>query len=124
MTLRNNLYTISSRERTTDGSMFLIRLHPDHFIYQAHFPEMPVTPGVCIIQMALELMEELENVRLTLISAGNVKFLSVVNPNETPELCVAIHRVARNGMGLKASFLVTHNDTVFAKLSLMFYAHD
>ena len=124
MTLRNNLYTIQKQEQTTDGNLFTIQLHPNHIIYQAHFPEMPVTPGVSIIQIALELMEEVEHRHLTLTSVKNVKFLSVVNPYETPELCFAIHRVERYETELKASFLVTHNDTVFAKLSLNFNAHD
>ena len=124
MTLRNSLYTIRKQEQTTDGSLFTIQLHPKHIIYQDHFPEMPVTPGVCIIQIAMELMEELENKRLALTSVKNVKFLSVVNPYETPELSFAIHRVERNEGELKASFFVTHNDTMFAKLSLTFHGYD
>ena len=32
-----------------------IRLLPDNVIYKAHFPEKPITPGVCIVQMAVEL---------------------------------------------------------------------
>ena len=38
---------------------YTIKLIPSCVIYQAHFPGEPITPGVCIVQMAKELIEEL-----------------------------------------------------------------
>lgn len=46
---------LSSRSNTS----FRLRLNPEHFIYQAHFPGEPVTPGVCILQIGKELLAEL-----------------------------------------------------------------
>ena len=57
MELKNNLYSIISADEA--GKSFRLRLIPDCVIYRAHFPELPVTPGVCIIQIVSELLAEL-----------------------------------------------------------------
>lgn len=48
MQLRNNLYTVT--EKKVDGltGYFELALTPSCFIYQAHFPGEPITPGVCM----------------------------------------------------------------------------
>lgn len=39
------------------GTQFVLRFHPEHPIYAAHFPGQPLTPGVCFVQIAFELLE-------------------------------------------------------------------
>ena len=58
MILKNSLYTIEGQQSQEGTVSYDIRLHSDHFIYQAHFPGEPITPGVCVVQIAKELLEE------------------------------------------------------------------
>ena len=84
MKLLNDFFQINSKtveEKTTNVE---ISLNPDHFIFKAHFPDLPITPGVCIIQMALEIMSEITKQILVLDSIKNVKFLSVLQPDNKP----------------------------------------
>lgn len=55
MLLRNNLYTVTQKEVDGLKGHFELALNPSCFIYQAHFPGEPITPGVCIVQMGKEL---------------------------------------------------------------------
>ena len=86
MLLRNNLYTISQKEINGLNGCFTIELNSSHFIYLAHFPEEPITPGVCIVQIGQELLELLleesclKKYRLEIKKVKNVKFLSVISP--------------------------------------------
>ena len=48
MQLLNNLYTIVAKDIPDDKISYNIKLDANHFIYQAHFPNEPITPGVCI----------------------------------------------------------------------------
>ena len=50
MILKNSLYKIASSN--AEEKSFNLELVPDCLIYRAHFPEQPITPGVCIIQIA------------------------------------------------------------------------
>lgn len=115
MQLKNNLYTIIASE----VEKFRLRLHPDHFIYQAHFPGEPVTPGVCIVQIGKELMEELLGKSLEIKSVKNVKFLSVISPNDTPEITYTIKKVecSEDNQEVKAQIVVTSDEEAKAKIS-------
>lgn len=52
-----------------------IQLLPESPIYAAHFPGFPVTPGVTLVQMGLELMGN------KLLSAKDIKFIVPVIPS-------------------------------------------
>jgi 3-hydroxyacyl-[acyl-carrier-protein] dehydratase len=67
-------------ERTEDSAR--VRLLPESPIYKAHFPGYPVTPGVTIVQMALECMG------CKLSGAKDIKFVVPVLPSaEGTEIC-------------------------------------
>lgn len=53
-----------------------IQLLPESPVYAAHFPGFPVTPGVTLVQMGLELMEN------KLLSAKDIKFIVPVLPSK------------------------------------------
>ena len=66
MKLINDFFEIVSKESGEGTLKCKVRLHPEHFIYQAHFPGNPVTPGVCLVQMAAEILgkpEEMTTVK-------------------------------------------------------------
>ena len=58
MELKNSLYQITGKETNGTAVSYDLQLDASHVIYQAHFPGEPITPGVCIIQIAKELLEE------------------------------------------------------------------
>ena len=120
MKLKNNLYRIASADK--DTRTFRLALDPDCMIYRAHFPEHPVTPGVCIIQMASELLGELFPMTFELSAVANAKYLAVIDPRNTPELTYAFNRVASDdeGRSVKVSVSVSDGGTVFTKLSLVY----
>ena len=53
--LLDNFYTILSSE-SSDSTIWTIqiKLNPGHPVYQGHFPEHPVVPGVCLLQLIKE----------------------------------------------------------------------
>jgi 3-hydroxyacyl-[acyl-carrier-protein] dehydratase len=120
MILKNNLYT-ALRTETRDGRLcYDLRLLPDSLIYQAHFPGEPITPGVCIIQMACELLQDHLGRPLQLTTVKNVKFLSVISPLETPELTYVFDKVQSDDTTIRTQITVRSSETEFAKLSLIF----
>lgn len=69
-----------------------------HPIFQGHFPGNPVVPGVCMIQIIRELMEETLQNKLTIREGDNIKFLSVINPIQTPTVQATIQYVLRDNL--------------------------
>lgn len=119
MELIGGLYTICSDCKTINGGSFAIRLNKTHFIYAAHFPGEPITPGVCILQIVAELFSRLCGVPLELSTVKNVKFLRIISPIETPEIIVDFSRLSIEE-GLYHVMAVVHDENdIYAKLSLV-----
>ncbi len=127
MLLRNNLYTVTQKEVDGLKGHFVLELNPSCFIYQAHFPGEPITPGVCIVQMGKELLEELleehlqKKVGLEICKVKNVKFLSVISPNETTVITYQMKKVEMSEAGseMKAQMVITSGEEAKAKISLV-----
>lgn len=127
MLLRNNLYTVTQKELDDLKGHFVLALNPSCFIYQAHFPGEPITPGVCIVQMGKELLEELleenlqKKVRLEINKVKNVKFLSVISPNETTVITYQMKKVemSADGSEMTAQMVIVSGNETKAKISLV-----
>lgn len=107
--LRGILY--ETVQADADGAT--IRLLPESPVYQGHFPGYPITPGVCLVEIALELFSEREGRPVRLVAAKNIKFMSPVLPTETTELRF---NLAGEGDGRTVEILA--GETLCAKMSL------
>jgi 3-hydroxyacyl-[acyl-carrier-protein] dehydratase len=84
--LLKNFYTeLSSTFSANNRTEFIvqIRLDPSHPVYKGHFEQVPIAPGVCLTQVIQEILSAKFEKKLRLLAADNIKFLSLINPNET-----------------------------------------
>jgi len=85
--LITQFYTVLSRETTGEMAWTVnVELNAQHGVYQGHFPETPVLPGVCTLQIIKECLEELMVSRFQYAQVNSCKFLSAINPEQTPKL--------------------------------------
>ena len=127
MQLKNNIYKIIGKEDESGVVDYTIQLIPSCFIYQAHFPGEPITPGVCIVQIGKELIEELlaeqisKSQTLEIIKVKNVKFLSVISPNETKQLVYQVKKMdlSEDKTKVEAQVVVLSEHKMMAKISLV-----
>ena len=104
--LQNKFYRAVS---TTDKGEVsaTITFQKDHPIFNGHFPGHPVVPGVCMIQIIRELLEDTLQLKLAIHSGDNIKFLSVINPIETPSVQASIQTVVNGDqIDVQAAFFV------------------
>lgn len=116
-TLLENFYTeISSDFNPGNTAAFKceIRLNPEHAIYKGHFPQVPVVPGVCLVQIVKEILMEKTGRELVLASGDNIKFLAMINPRETPVLELAF-TLKSSEKGFDAGATFSHNGTSYTK---------
>lgn len=118
MTFRNNLYFIDSVTRREEGVCYRLHLNAGHIIYQAHFPGEPITPGVCLLQMGMELLADAVGADLEIETVKNVKFLSVLHP-EGQTVDVRVHRLSQNEDTSQAQIDFTVGEHAVAKMSLI-----
>jgi 3-hydroxyacyl-[acyl-carrier-protein] dehydratase len=118
MTILNNvLYKVVSYETNDAATIYHVALDKDCFIYRAHFPNNPITPGVCMVETALELLEDLTGRQLEISEAKNIKFLHILSPIETPEVDFVFTKIDNNEDSVKAKVNVIKDNKTFAQLS-------
>ncbi|WP_395093362.1 3-hydroxyacyl-ACP dehydratase [Vaginella massiliensis] len=87
MTLLKDFYTtIDTNEIAENRFVVTLALNAAHPIFRGHFPNNPVTPGVCMMQIIKESTEKILQQPLQLIKLSNVKFMAIINPEKNPKL--------------------------------------
>lgn len=84
--LIKNLYTIKKFEIDALQIKASILINKSNEIFKGHFPNSPVMPGVCMIQIIKELSEKALNKELFMEKASNIKFMALINPEKNPLL--------------------------------------
>ena len=101
-----------------DAAGATVRLLPESPVYRGHFPGYPITPGVCLVEIALELIAEMagqagHDGKVRLVAAKNIKFTSPIIPTPGTEL-----RFNLGGEGSERTVEILSGETLCAKMSL------
>ena len=80
--LLNNFFKLNNIEISSDRSSAIANatLNPQHSIFEGHFPENPVVPGVCMIQMIKEILSEIFKKELMLVKSSSIKMNNLIDP--------------------------------------------
>lgn len=78
--LRDQLYTTAPRHTSENEISVDVVLNPKSNIFEGHFPGNPILPGVCMIEIMREVLEDHLKMKMKMTSASNIKFTAVLNP--------------------------------------------
>jgi 3-hydroxyacyl-[acyl-carrier-protein] dehydratase len=109
------IIVINHDECNPDQLSVKLELNKNHGIYAGHFPENPVVPGVCLIQIIKECLSQHFCKDLILVKSEEVKFLNIVNPEENPNLELEIKIKHPGDELVHATVLITSDDKTFMK---------
>jgi 3-hydroxyacyl-[acyl-carrier-protein] dehydratase len=115
---QDNLFSIVSERKADNRADFTIRLNSKHPIYTGHFPNEAITPGVCIVQMAVDLFSHTVQQAHHLVKAKNVKFLQIIRPDEHPEIHYMLTWEKSEEGFYVVKVLVDDGAVTFSKMSL------
>lgn len=119
--LLGNFYTIHDAQQQEGACVFQIQIADTHPIFEGHFPQGPVVPGVCQLQMLEEALSTVFQKSVKLSKAGMVKFLVGIEPVKHRNLTMDVKFVANGNLySVTASY---YNSTdVFFKFKGELYA--
>ncbi len=87
----DNFYTIIQTSQTGENTWTVqIKLNSKHPLYKGHFPEQPVVPGVCMLQVIKESVEQILGQRVQYMQVASCKFLLPIDPVQNPELTLEL----------------------------------
>jgi 3-hydroxyacyl-[acyl-carrier-protein] dehydratase len=115
----HDLYTFDPVRENNGSLLALVKLNGKHAIFRGHFPDQPVLPGVCMLEMIREILEGSLQQKLRITGGPLIKFLSMIVPDKNPEFLVEINYEPKNG-SIQANGKIFRDQAVFMKYSLVF----
>lgn len=115
--LKDRLYRIDEKEGSEGEHRFRIALDPKDPIFEGHFPDQPVLPGACMMEIGRELLGEIHGRSFDLVHAKNMKIPAMVDPRESPELTIEMSHQEKEAGKVHLKYSVSHEEKVFFKFT-------
>ncbi len=113
MILLGDFFTLTQRDSSPGVIKAKLSINKAHRIFDGHFPGLPVVPGVCMLQMIREIMEVHLERNFDITASDNMKFLSVINPEQNADVDASINYTEQ-------ADVVSINATLFAGTTTFF----
>lgn len=117
MILKDTFYRINSLKLEDNVLEAVISIDPKHVIYDGHFPNNPVTPGVVQLELVKEILGTHFQRPIRLKTLASSKFLAVLNPVNTPEATFKMTISEQEDQSLKVSGQLSTAESVCLKFS-------
>lgn len=100
MKLTDDLFKIVSERADGTVNVMTLELNPEHYIFKAHFPEMPVVPGACLLQILTELASMKAGRNLAISGIRLSKFINPVLPDKDLTINCSFRKFEDTGMAV------------------------
>lgn len=80
MRLEDNFYKIHAIEKTDVGYKVEVELMATHPIYEGHFPQQAVVPGVCTLTIIRECLARILSKPVAFVGIKECKYVSALIP--------------------------------------------
>lgn len=114
--LLKDFYSVVNTTKKDGKSYTEIKIRKDHELYNGHFPDRPVTPGVILMQMFKEELERQTGRKLQFSKANNVKFMAVVDPN-IDDILILESEIEETGEALNLKGTARNNGCLALKIN-------
>ncbi|MBP7808570.1 MAG: hypothetical protein KA163_04715 [Bacteroidia bacterium] len=115
LSLKESFYTIKEKNQISESHVeAVIDLNVNHDIYKGHFPEQPIVPGVCQVQIIKEFLEDLMGKKLQMITGDNIKFTGMIIPTQNPQVNFTVNYKV-NGEEIICEAKLFFGETTFTK---------
>ncbi|MDR1592344.1 MAG: hydroxymyristoyl-ACP dehydratase [Prevotellaceae bacterium] len=110
----DNFFSITAFSGNESGYSAVIKLNPEHPVYQGHFPEQPVVPGVCTMHIVKTCAEKAIGRALTYAYVAQCRYIAIITPDmEQLSVCLQLTEQAERWL-LNAEVCVA--ETVMMRL--------
>jgi 3-hydroxyacyl-[acyl-carrier-protein] dehydratase len=112
---------------TSDNSSVLntqIEFNGAHPIFAAHFPNQPIVPGACLVQISKEILEHYHKNKITILNFKSLKFIKTIDPHEFPKVIFTV-TISQKESDIAAQISIGFENIIFGKLDFQYtLSHD
>ncbi len=112
-----DFYTFQILNAEVNQIQASVVLNKNHDVYKGHFPQIPITPGVCQVLVIKELLSHVLGKSLKMLKSRDIKFISMHNPTDEEELEVTINYQTTSDSTISVNALISSNVTKILKFN-------
>ena len=117
MILNDTFYTVTELTKGENAVDATIKLNASHAIFEGHFPNNPVTPGVVEMEIVKEILSLGLEKPLKMKTMSSCKFLAVLNPINVENVHVKISISEMDDAFVRISGQLADDTTSFLKIA-------
>ena len=117
MILNDTFYTVIELTKGENAVDATIKLNASHAIFEGHFPNNPVTPGVVEMEIVKEILSLGLEKPLKMKTMSSCKFLAVLNPINVENVHVKISITEMDDAFVRISGQLADDTTSFLKIA-------
>ncbi len=118
--LKHTLYTVNTLTEKNNIIEAIVELDATHEIFKGHFPQQPVLPGVCLMQMVREILETYLQEKLQLFKAEDIRYTAMVDPTKKARLSFQIQFDRSDDLITTKSKILKKDDLICCKMQATF----
>ncbi len=119
MKLLDEFFRVMASQISDTAATYTVTLNPDHYIFKAHFPGNPITPGVCQMRMIEELMSSMKGEPLRVSHINNIKYMNIISPIDNATIDIQLSRIQATDSGYSVHCMLKGGDVSFTKMNLV-----
>ena len=100
-------------EKTDPGYSLPFSINKESEVFEGHFPNQPILPGVVMIELVQRAVEEVLALKLEVKSAGNFKFLKMIDPVVVPSASLIFSIIVKEDSWRVKAQIKNNDDTYF-----------
>ena len=112
--IANDIFNIDSISHANESIEAILSINSGSTIFDGHFPNQPVVPGACMLQVVKDVLEGALGSSFQLKKAGNIKFISMIVPslNDMIQLEISYKSI---DVGINVNAKLVSNDVICFK---------
>lgn len=118
--LLNNFFYLEDLSQQEQHITAGIHINADHEILKGHFPQQPVVPGVCVLEMLKEVMQVALAKKLMMSESVMIKFLTIFTPDRQTRVLFEIDYKINEQNNWLVNATLKHADITFLKFKGVF----
>jgi len=115
MDFNNDLFGVQQIVHEDGHIDATLSINKNSGILKGHFPNHPVVPGACMLQIVKEVLESALQSSIRLKKATNLKFMSMIDPANTPTVQLDINYKFAEDSTISTNAKLSTTETTYFK---------
>ena len=112
----DDIFIVEELEYSPGKVRAIIGINKNSAIFEGHFPDQPIVPGACMVQLVKDVLCGALEANIILKKAASIKFINMITPDSSPEPQLILTYKLMDNVDIRVNAKITIGDVACFKL--------